>query len=241
LTSGIYAAVTKYATALTIKTYGPVTGAQHGIFASFGETDSREPTGALSITAGGSVTGLTGSGIYAANFGLTGSSTSITVTKTGFVQGKVAGVTAYSFYNSAPISITNFGKIQNLSGVSSDLAIRAYGGPITVINNGTVTGVVDFLPSKPTPPPTPTATSIPDPSVINNGIWNTAGGDQSVPRQRVGHGNQQLDRRHQRRQPRRHGPRGYDVQRVGDLHQRRPHQPAQRRARQPARHRQQQQ
>jgi hypothetical protein len=170
LTSGIYAAVTKYATALTIKTYGPVTGAQHGIFASFGETDSREPTGALSITAGGSVTGLTGSGIYAANFGLTGSSTSITVTKTGFVQGKVAGVTAYSLYNGAPISITNFGKIQNLSGVSSDLAIRAYGGPITVINNGTITGVVDFLPSTPTPPPTPTATSIPDPSVINNGI-----------------------------------------------------------------------
>jgi hypothetical protein len=60
--------VGKYATALTIKTYGPVTGAQHGIFASFGETDSNEPTGALSITAGGSVTGLTGSGVYAVNF-----------------------------------------------------------------------------------------------------------------------------------------------------------------------------
>ena len=52
LTSGIYARVDKYATALTIKTYGPVTGAQHGIFASFGETDSNEPTGALSIQPG---------------------------------------------------------------------------------------------------------------------------------------------------------------------------------------------
>ena len=182
MTSGIYARVDKYATALTIKTYGPVTGAQHGIFASFGETDSREPTGALSITAGGSVTGLTGSGIYAVNFGQTGSSTSITVTKTGFVQGKFAGVTAYSLYNSAPISITNFGKIQNLSGASSDLAIRAYGGPITVINNGTITGTVDFLPSTPTPPPTPTATpAAVDPSVINNGVWNTAGGTNQFP------------------------------------------------------------
>ena len=98
------------------------------------------------------MTGLAGSGIYAINFGQTGSTTSITVTKTGFVQGKVAGVTAYSLYNSAPISITNFGKIQNLSGASSDLAIRAYGGPITVINNGTITGTVDFF-STPTPPP----------------------------------------------------------------------------------------
>jgi autotransporter family porin len=86
LTSGIYA-LNKYGSALTIKTYGPVTGSQHGIFASFGETDAEGPTGALSITAGGSVKGLTGSGVYAKNFGYPGSSTSITVTQTGFVQG----------------------------------------------------------------------------------------------------------------------------------------------------------
>jgi hypothetical protein len=75
----------------------------------------------------------------------------------------VAGVTALSFHENAPISITNDGTIQNLSGASSDLAIRSYGGPATIINNGTITGVVNLL--------NPDSNSF-----TNNGIWNTAGG-----------------------------------------------------------------
>ena len=175
--SGIYAR-NYYGSSLTIKTYGAVTGSRYGVFAIFGGYGQEgQASGVLSITANGPVTGMTGSGIRAVNYGQSpydepGSSTSITVTKNGFVQGKVAGITAISKYNQAPITITNNGTVQNLSGLSTDLAIRAYGGPTTVINNGTITGVVDFRPGT----PTPTARPIPDPDMINNGIWNTAGG-----------------------------------------------------------------
>ncbi len=133
--SGIYAR-NYYGSSLTIKTYGAVTGSQYGVFAIFGGYGQEgQASGVLSITANGPVTGMTGSGIRAVNYGQSpydepGSSTSITVTKNGFVQGKVAGITAISKYNQAPITITNNGTVQNLSGLSTDLAIRAYGGPI---------------------------------------------------------------------------------------------------------------
>ena len=41
------------------------------------------------------MTGMSGAGIAALNYGQTGSANSITVTSSGFVQGRTAGVFAY--------------------------------------------------------------------------------------------------------------------------------------------------
>jgi outer membrane autotransporter protein len=160
--SGVFAR-NRYGTALTVQTTGPVTGSQNGVYAKLGGYGQfTSPTGALSITAAGPVTGTGGAGVYAENSGLSGSTTTITVTSTGFVQGKSAGVYADSTYG-APIAITNDGVIQNLSGASFDVAIAASGGPTTIINNGVITGVVNL--------------SYPGANVMtNNGTWNTAGG-----------------------------------------------------------------
>jgi hypothetical protein len=53
--------------------------------------------------------------------------------------------------------------IRNLSGLSTDLAIESIGGSTNVVNNGIVTGVVNF--------------NFIDPNnFTNTGTWNTAGG-----------------------------------------------------------------
>ena len=53
----------------------------NGVYAKLGAYgQAAPPVRALSITAAGSGTGTTGAGIYALNFGLAGSTTSITVT-----------------------------------------------------------------------------------------------------------------------------------------------------------------
>ncbi len=160
--AGVFA-YSAYGSGVTIKTYGSVTGATHGVYAKLGAYgEATPPVGALSITAAGTVTGTAGAGIYALNFGQAGSTTSITVTSTGLVQGRIAGVFAYSKYG-APIAVTNNGVIQNLSGASTDLAIATSGGPVTIVNNGTITGVVNV--------------SAPAVSAMtNNGTWNVAGG-----------------------------------------------------------------
>ena len=160
--TGIFA-YSAYGSGVTVKTYGPVTGSVNGVYAKLGAyAQAAPPVGALSITAAGSVTGTTGAGIDALNFGQAGSTTSITVTSTGFVQGRIAGVFAYSKYG-APIAITNNGVIQNLSGASTDVAIATNGGPATIVNNGTITGEVNIS--------GPAASAM-----TNNGTWNVAGG-----------------------------------------------------------------
>ena len=160
--TGIFA-YSAYGSGVTVKTYGPVTGSVNGVYAKLGAYgQAAAPVGALSITAAGSVTGTTGAGIYALNFGQAGSTTSITVTSTGFVQGRIAGVLAYSKYG-APIAITNNGVIQNLSGASTDVAIATNGGPATIVNNGAITGEVNIS--------GPVASAM-----TNNGTWNVTGG-----------------------------------------------------------------
>ena len=161
---------------LTIVTAGSVTGGYAGVAGQMGNgylpTDA---VGPLSITVTGRVTAKslntpysTGYGVLARNYGLDGSSTTITVSSTGFVQGKTAGIAvnsphATSPFDHEPITITNNGTVQNLSSKATDLAITTTGSPATITNNGLLTGVVDLSAPKPN-------------SMTNNGTWNTAGG-----------------------------------------------------------------
>ncbi len=141
-----------------------MTGSKDGIAANFGGNNQDfQPTGSLYVKAAGPVTGTNRIGIYADNYGQTGSTTTIMVTKTGVVQGATSGVEAYARNNQNAVSITNDGTIQNLSGLSTDLAIESLGGSTNVVNNGIVTGVVNF--------------NFVDPNnFTNTGTWNTAGG-----------------------------------------------------------------
>jgi len=118
--------------------------------------------GAISVTAGGTATGMTGDGIYT-NAAGTGSTT-IAVLSTALVQGKVEGVKAVA-PGGQSISITNQGTIQNLTGLSSDLAITTVAGSTAIVNSGLVLGTVNLgnqggntFDNK------------------NGGIWSTAGG-----------------------------------------------------------------
>ena len=218
--AGVFA-YSAYGSGLTVKTYGPVTGSVNGVYAKLGAYgQATPPVGALSITAAGSVIGTTGAGIYALNFGQSGSTTSITVTSTGSVQGRTAGVLAYSKYG-APLAITNNGTIQNLSGASTDVAIAATGGPATIVNNATITGVANI--SGP-------ATS----AMTNNGTWNTAGGTNTFGR--GGHAHQRRQRHDRRHREQCCEPCHHDVQWPFDLQQRRPDYDGQRCDRQPGRH-----
>jgi len=118
--------------------------------------------GAISVTAGGKVTGLAGDGIYT-NAAGTGSTT-IAVLSTALLQGKVEGVKAVA-RGGQPISITNQGTIQNLTGLSSDLAITTVAGSTAIVNSGLVQGTV-ILGNQ--------GGNTFDNQ--NGGIWSTAGG-----------------------------------------------------------------
>jgi len=148
--------------ALTISATN-VTGDLNGILAI------NRGNGALTVTANGTVTGTTGNGIftknYSANYGA-----SITVNSGAVVKGFSQGI--YAFSGSQPIGITNnSGIIQNLSGATNAIAIRAKGGATTVNNYGTLTGTVQLLDV--------------GPNTFNNGgtggagTWNTAGGSNT--------------------------------------------------------------
>ena len=116
---------------------------------------------AVNITAAGPTNGASGAGIRVINEGPTGSSTSITVTSTGIVRGLSAGVNATSRYG-APITITNNGVIENVSGLSTDPAILTSSGKAGVVNNGVITGGIKLSGSYAN-------------NLMNNGTWNAAG------------------------------------------------------------------
>lgn len=115
----------------------------------------------------------------------------------GTVEGGIAAIDAVAETGQA-FSLTNEGTIRNASGASADLAIQATGGPVDILNNGTLLGTVrlDAGIVAPEPEPEPedpgdaaarvTARSgfviaeVPDVEashrLTNAGTWNSIGG-----------------------------------------------------------------
>lgn len=82
----------------------------------------------------------------------------------GLVRGGIAAITASGWFGE-PIVIENRtrGVLQNMSGLSTDLAVTTQGGPTTLTNSGKLTGVLQL------------ASGLAN-EVFNQGLWNTAGG-----------------------------------------------------------------
>ncbi|MFZ5678041.1 MAG: autotransporter outer membrane beta-barrel domain-containing protein [Pseudomonadota bacterium] len=119
--------------------------------------------GDLEIVIRGEVTGReTGSGIYSDNIG--GGETRIFVGTTGLVQGYTAGIEAASGDDQA-ISITNYGTVRNLDGMTNSRAIDIGRGPTTIVNNGLILGKIEFDEEFGS-----------GDTVNNNGTWNFARG-----------------------------------------------------------------
>jgi hypothetical protein len=76
----------------------------------------------------------------------------------GTVEGGIAGIDATTETGQA-FSLTNAGVIRNASGASADLAIQALGGPVDIINNGTLLGTIrldaGIVAPEPEPEPEP--------------------------------------------------------------------------------------
>ncbi|SFO63893.1 outer membrane autotransporter barrel domain-containing protein, partial [Mesorhizobium sp. NFR06] len=92
--------------------------------------------GAINVTAG-NVSGTTG--IFANNVG-TGATT---ITANGTVEGAIAAIDAKSNAGNA-IDITLSGTTRNSAQTAAALAIRTSGGATTLINGGTLTGLVEL-------------------------------------------------------------------------------------------------
>ncbi|MCK1393936.1 autotransporter domain-containing protein [Bradyrhizobium sp. 1] len=145
---------------------GPVTGTStYGILAANGAV-SFNGDGTVSSVAATRATNLTIQsanvtgglyGIYAANMG-----TGVTaITANGVAQGREAGVFARS--NAQPINIivARGGEVRNAAIAPDALAIDASGGPVTLTNNGRLTGTIRLGPL--------------GNSVTNNSLWTTTG------------------------------------------------------------------
>ena len=71
------------------------------------------------------------------------SGSAATVTTRGFVEGSTAAVRSRAMTGQV-FNLINFGTVRNASGLSSDLAVTAEGGPVTITNNGTLLGTIAF-------------------------------------------------------------------------------------------------
>ena len=112
-------------------------------------------TGAISITANGTVAGTLAEGIKA-----TGNGGAVDITTNALVEGTTSAIFARS--SGQQITIATNALVRNRSQLSTDLAIDASGGPVVFTNAGEMIGTVKFG----------AAANI----FNNNAGWNTAGG-----------------------------------------------------------------
>jgi outer membrane autotransporter protein len=189
---------------------GTATGDTNGVRA----TTSADATGSLSLdvnnAAGGEygvsivTRGLGGGGgggpqllrIAALDAVTAGGATLVT---RGIVEGGIAAIDAGTDSGQG-FALTNEGTIRNLSGASADLAIQASGGPVEILNNGTLLGTVrldaGIVAPEPEPEPEPedpgegalgraaragfVIAEVPDIEAshrfTNAGTWNSIGG-----------------------------------------------------------------
>ncbi|WP_320338155.1 autotransporter outer membrane beta-barrel domain-containing protein [Enterobacter asburiae] len=94
-------------------------------------------TGALSVITRGAVTGTAEYGIRALNTG--NGPVDVTISTGSSVQGGLAGIDVVSMIQS---NVNNAGTISNLSGQSSDLAIKMAGASSAILNQGVIQGTM---------------------------------------------------------------------------------------------------
>ncbi|MEI8720194.1 autotransporter outer membrane beta-barrel domain-containing protein (plasmid) [Mesorhizobium sp. ISC11] len=111
-------------------------------------------TGTVTVTANSAVTGTAAEGIKATGAGV------VNVNVAGTASGVARGVTVTG--SSGTITNTSVGTIRNSSGLLTDSALVATGGPFVLANAGFITGTVTFGAAADT--------------FNNNGTWRTAGG-----------------------------------------------------------------
>ncbi|MBZ9887661.1 autotransporter outer membrane beta-barrel domain-containing protein [Mesorhizobium sp. BR1-1-3] len=111
-------------------------------------------TGTVTVTANSAVTGTAAEGIKATGAGV------VNVNVAGTASGVARGVTVTG--SSGTITNTSVGTIRNSSGLTTDSALVATGGPFVLANAGIITGTMTFGAAADT--------------FNNNGTWRTAGG-----------------------------------------------------------------
>jgi len=143
-------------------------------------------TGLTTINANGATTGNINSGIEFAN-GVGGGV--LNVASTSVIKGKVSGVTGLSSETPTTLGsvvINNAGSIRNLSGLSTDLAIKLSENTSSITNNtagGLLTGTVDFAGSAGS-------------NIFNNNAnatWNVAGGSSNFDSNASGLGSNKIN------------------------------------------------
>jgi outer membrane autotransporter protein len=111
-------------------------------------------TAVTTVTANSSVAGTAGEGIKATGGGV------VNVNVAGTVSGVTRGVTVVG--TSGTITNTSSGTIRNSSGLTTDSALMATGGPFVLANAGLITGTVTFGAAAD--------------QFNNTGTWRTGGG-----------------------------------------------------------------
>ncbi|MBY5364436.1 autotransporter domain-containing protein, partial [Rhizobium leguminosarum] len=133
---------------------GAITVTAGNVSGTTGIEATNSGTGATSVTATGTVVGTAAEGIKATGNG------AVNVTVADTVTGATRGLSLVG--GSGSIAVLSSGTIANNSGLSSDAAINASGGPVVLTNGGSIIGTVNFGAAADT--------------YTNSGTWRIAGG-----------------------------------------------------------------